>query len=53
MKYLSICVSILFIWIAAVLTALTVQETSEIFKLYVAVTTLTVILFLIGFTKSK
>ncbi len=53
MKYISICISILFIWIAAVLTALTVDVTSEIFKLYIVVVLLTVILFVIGFSKGK
>lgn len=50
---MSICVSILFIWIASVLTTLTVEVTSDIFKLYIAVVTLTVILFVIGFSKGK
>lgn len=51
MKYLSIFFTILFIWIAVILMALTRDSTSEIFQLYLAVMLSTVILFLIGFAK--
>jgi hypothetical protein len=51
MKYLSIFFTILFIWVAVILMALTRDKTSEIFQLYLAVMLSTVILFLIGFAK--
>lgn len=51
MKYLSIFFTILFIWIAAILTALTLDSTSELFQLYLAVMVSTMVLFLIGFAK--
>lgn len=51
MKYLSIFFTILFIWIAVILMALTRESTKEIFQLYLAVMVSTVILFLIGFAK--
>lgn len=51
MKYLSIFFTILFIWVAVILMALTRDNTSEIFQLYLAVMLSTVILFLIGFAK--
>lgn len=51
MKYLSIFFTILFIWIAVILMALTRDDTTEIFQLYLAVMLSTVILFLIGFAK--
>jgi len=51
MKYLSIFFTILFIWIAVLLMALTRDDTTEIFQLYLAVMVSTVVLFLIGFAK--
>ena len=51
MKYLSIFFTILFIWVAVLLMALTRDNTTEIFQLYLAVMASTVILFLIGFAK--
>jgi putative effector of murein hydrolase LrgA (UPF0299 family) len=51
MKYLSIFFTILFIWVAVLLMALTRDKTEEIFQLYLAVMASTIILFLIGFAK--
>ena len=51
MKYLSIFVTILFIWVAVILMAMTRGNTSEIFQLYIAAMVSTVTLFLIGFAK--
>lgn len=51
MKYLSIFFTILFIWVAIILMALTRDSSSEIFQLYLTVMLSTVILFLIGFAK--
>ncbi|MFZ1324296.1 MAG: hypothetical protein WAQ57_04035 [Candidatus Saccharimonadales bacterium] len=51
MKYLSIFFTILFIWVAVLLMALTRDKTAEIFQLYLAVIVSTVVLFLIGFAR--
>lgn len=51
MKYLSIFFTILFIWVAVILMALTRANTREIFQLYVAAMISTVVLFLIGFAR--
>lgn len=51
MKYASIFFTILIIWIATILMALTRDDPNEIFQLYVAVTISTLALFLIGFGK--
>jgi hypothetical protein len=51
MKYLSIFFTILFIWIAVIVMAITRDKTSEVFALYIAVMISTLILFLIGFAK--
>lgn len=51
MKYLSIFFTILFIWVAVLLIALTRDSATEIFQLYLAVMVSTIILFLIGFAK--
>lgn len=51
MKYLSIFVTILFIWLAVILIALTREDQKEIFELYLAVMGSTIVLFLIGFAK--
>lgn len=51
MKYLSIFFTILFIWVAVILIALTRDSSTEIFQLYLAVMASTTILFLIGFAK--
>lgn len=51
MKYISIFFTILLIWIAAVLMAVSRSNTDEIFKLFAATIASTTILFLIGFAK--
>ena len=51
MKYASIFFTILFIWLAIIIMALTRSDTHEIYQLYLAVMACTVILFLIGFAK--
>ncbi len=51
MKYASIFFTILIIWIATILMALTRHDPNEIFELYLAVTISTLALFLIGFAK--
>jgi hypothetical protein len=51
MKYLSIFFTILFIWIAILLMALTRESASEIMQLYLTVMLSTVVLFMIGFAK--
>lgn len=53
MKYLSIFFTILFIWVAVILMALTRSSSSEIMQLYLTVMLCTVILFIIGFSKNK
>lgn len=51
MKYLSIFFTILFIWVAVLLMALTRDDTAEIMQLYLVVMLSTIVLFLIGFAK--
>lgn len=51
MKYASIFATILLIWVAVVLMALTRHSASQIFELYIAAIVSTLILFLIGFRK--
>jgi len=51
MKYLSIFFTILLIWIAVILMALTRNDTKEIYELYLLVTTCSTVMFLIGFAK--
>jgi len=51
MKYASIFFTILFIWVAVILMALTRRDSSEIFELYLAVIASTLALFLIGFAR--
>lgn len=51
MRYVSIFFTILLIWIAVVLMALTRQEAGEIFQLFLVVVACTVVLFMIGFAK--
>ena len=53
MKYVSIFFTILLIWIAVVLMALTRSSSEEIFQLYLAVIASTIVLFLIGFAKKQ
>jgi hypothetical protein len=51
MRYASIFLTILFIWVAVILMALTRRDAGEVFQLYLAVMVCTVALFLIGFGK--
>lgn len=51
MRYASIFFTILFIWLAVILIALTRNSSNEILQLYLAVMACTVLLFLIGFGK--
>ncbi len=51
MKYISVFITILIIWIAAIFIALTRTSASDIFELYIVVMLSTLILFLIGFSK--
>lgn len=51
MKYASIFVTILLIWVAVILMALTTADSSEIFQLYLATIVSTFVLFFIGFAK--
>jgi hypothetical protein len=53
MRYASIFFTILFIWLAVILIALTRHKSGEIFELYLAVMVCTVLLFLIGFAKKQ
>jgi len=50
-KYASIFFTILLIWIAVILMALTRQSAGQIFDLYLAVIVSTLALFLIGFAR--
>ncbi|HEX3568142.1 MAG TPA: hypothetical protein VHT70_00510 [Candidatus Saccharimonadales bacterium] len=51
MKYASILITILFIWVAVILMAVTRTGATEIFELYITAIISTLILFLIGFSK--
>ena len=51
MKYASMFFTILLIWLAVILIALTRSSSTEIYELYIAVMISTVSLFLIGFGK--
>jgi hypothetical protein len=51
MRYASIFVTILLIWIAVILMALTTPNPNEVFQLYLAVMVSSLILFLIGFAR--
>ncbi len=51
MKYISIFFTILLVWVAVILIALTRNNDSEVFQLYVTVMISTVLLFVIGFGK--
>jgi hypothetical protein len=51
MKYASIFVTILLIWVAVILMAITRTSASEIFELYISAIISTLALFLVGFTK--
>ncbi len=51
MRYASIFFTILLIWVAVILMALTRENSEEIFELYLAVITSTLLLFVIGFAR--
>ena len=52
MKYASTFFTILLIWVAVILMSLTVQNSTQVFELYVAVMVSTMLLFLIGFGRA-
>lgn len=51
MKYASIFITILMVWIAVILMAFVVNDAGDMFKLYVALIIFTLTLFIIGFGK--
>lgn len=51
MKYASIFATILMIWVAVILMAVTRKSAHEIFELYISAILSTLALFLIGFSK--
>lgn len=51
MKYASIFFTILLIWVAVILMALTRTAPTEIFELYISAIVSTLALFLVGFSK--
>lgn len=51
MRYASIFVTILLIWVAVILIAFTRDVSTEIFNLYLGAVVSTIILFLIGFAR--
>ena len=51
MKYASVFGTIVLIWIAVILMAVTRTAASQIFELYVAAIISTLVLFLIGFAR--
>ena len=53
MKYASIFGTILLIWIAVILMAITRNSSNQIFELYIAAIVATLALFLIGFVNRK
>jgi hypothetical protein len=53
MKYASIFATILLIWIAVILMAITRNNANQIFELYLAAIVSTVALFLIGFVNRR
>ena len=53
MKYASIFVTILLVWIAVILMAFVVKDSGDMFKLYIALILFTLTLFIIGFGKNK
>ena len=53
MKYISIFFTILLIWVAMILMALTLSDAHEIFQLFLVVIFSTGVLFLIGFTGNR
>ena len=53
MKYASIFATILLIWIAVILMAITRNNGTQIFQLYLAAIIATMALFLIGFVNRR
>ena len=53
MKYASIFITILLVWIAVILMAFVVKDAADMFKLYIALIIFTLTLFIIGFGKNK
>lgn len=51
MRYASIFFTILLIWLAVILMALTHRNPSEIFQLFLTAIGCTIVLFVIGFAK--
>ena len=51
MKYASVFATIVLIWIAVILMAVTRTAANQIFELYVTAIISTLVLFLIGFTR--
>ncbi|MFO0971205.1 MAG: hypothetical protein U0520_02525 [Candidatus Saccharimonadales bacterium] len=53
MKYASIFITILLVWVAVILMAFVVHSPGDMFKLYIALIIFTLTLFIIGFGKNK
>lgn len=53
MKYASIFATILLVWIAVILMAFVVDDSTDMLKLYIALIVFTLTLFIIGFGKAK
>lgn len=51
MKYASIFITILLIWVAVIFMAITRRDAQDIFELYIAAIISTLALFLIGFSR--
>lgn len=51
MKYASIFITIVLIWLAVILMAVTRDDTREVFELYITAIVSTLALFLIGFAR--
>ncbi len=51
MKYASIFVTILFVWIAVIIMAFFVNDSGDMLKLYIGLIAFTLTLFIIGFGK--
>jgi len=49
MKYASIFITILLVWIAVVLMAFVVDDSGDMLKLYIGLIMFTLVLFIIGF----
>jgi hypothetical protein len=53
MKYASIFATILLIWLAVILMAITRRDATDIFELYLTGIVSTMALFLIGFSRRR